>query len=154
MKTKIYILVLLLCLPVIITGCAKNQENVVKIDDKDVKGETRTRSYVESGEFIDVDIKTLALSNAVNRRMTRTHTEEEDKAYAALYRFYSHVTVENDKYICSLKSGKEINISETLFNDLIKSLDDMNKLIEENQAKGERVIIDVPDSTYLESLLQ
>lgn len=135
-----------------ISGCT----NLHDVNDKEhsVENDSKVRQLVESGEYIDLDIKTLALSNCVNKGVTRSLQDDADKASAALYRFYSHVTVVDDLYVCDLKSGKEINVSDRVFNELRNSLEEMNRHIGEAKAKGEPIYVGVPDSAYLESLLK
>lgn len=135
-----------------VAGCSNSQDAAEK--GRDVENGSNVKQLVESGEYIDLDIKTLALSNSINQGVTRSLKDDSDKAFAALYRFYSHVTVVDDQYVCDLKSGKEINVSERVFDELSKSLEEMNKHIGEAKAKGEPVHVSVPDSAYLESLLK
>ncbi len=153
MKTIRFLLVSLgMGLLMAVAGCSNSQDAAET--GREVETDSKARQLVESGEYIDLDIKTLALSNSVNQGVTRSLKDDSDKAFAALYRFYSHVTVVDDQYICDLKSGKDINVSERVFNELSNSLAEMNRHIGEAKAKGEPVHVSVPDSAYLESLLK
>ena len=153
MKTIRFLLVSVgLGLLMSVSGCSNSQDAGEKV--RDVENRSKAKELVESGEYIDLDIKTLALSNSVNQGVTRSLKDDSDKALAALHRFYSHVTVVDDLYVCDLKSGKEINVSERVFDELSNSLEEMNRHIGEAKAKGEPVHVSVPDSAYLESLLK
>lgn len=79
---------------------------------------------------------------------------DKDKAFAALYRFYSHVQLIDSCYVCSLKSAAEINVSQTVFETLKNNLDDMNEQIESLRKAGEKVSLPDIDNDYLKSLLR
>jgi hypothetical protein len=56
--------------------------------------------------------------------------------------------------ICSIRSGADINVSDSVFTALSENLNDMNSYIKEAKAKGETVNMFEPDENYLNSLLE
>ena len=114
------------------------------------------RSYVESNDFIDVDVKSIEYSaiNPASSRSQRVSEEDLAKMVAGIYRFYKHVSVIDGLYSCSLKSGAEINVSEDMFISMLNNLEDMNRFIKRAKAKGETVHVMEPTEEYFESLLE
>ena len=56
--------------------------------------------------------------------------------------------------ICSIRSGADINVSDSVFTALSENLNDMNSYIKEAKAKGETVNMFEPYENYLNSLLE
>ena len=77
-----------------------------------------------------------------------------EKAKAAIYRFYSNVTVEDGQYVFKIESGKQINISDRTFNELMDNLNKMNSSIREIRERGESVNIQPVTEEYLSGLLK
>lgn len=92
--------------------------------------------------------------STVNTKVLSALKNDKDKAFAALYRFYSHVQLIDSCYVCSLKSAAEINVSQTVFETLKNNLDDMNEQIESLRKAGEKVSLPDVDNDYLKSLLR
>ena len=92
--------------------------------------------------------------STVNTKALSGLKNDKDKAFAALYRFYSHVQLIDSCYVCSLKSAAEINVSQTVFETLKNNLDDMNEQIESLRKAGEKVSLPDFDNDYLKSLLR
>lgn len=44
--------------------------------------------------------------------------EDSAQMFVALYRFYSHVKVVDDAYVCDLTNAQEIQVSERVFRSL------------------------------------
>ena len=110
------------------------------------------RKLAESGAYIDVDFNRLSdeLSSA-DTKASVSLKSDRDKAYAALYRFYSHVQLVDSNYVCSLKSPEEINVSISVY-EILK--EDMNRQINELRRSGEKVLLPFIDEDYLDSLLR
>ena len=116
---------------------------------------SNVQKIAESGEFIDINIKKLSDElSTVDTKALSALKNDKDKAFAALYRFYSHVQLIGSCYVCSLKSAAEINVSQTVFETLKNNLDDMNEQIESLRKAGEKVSLPDIDNDYLKSLLR
>lgn len=116
---------------------------------------SNVQKIAESGEFIDINIKKFSDElSTVNTKVLSALKNDKDKAFAALYRFYSHVQLIDSSYVCSLKSAAEINVSQTVFETLKNDLDDMNEQIESLRKAGEKVSLPDIDNDYLKSLLR
>ena len=116
---------------------------------------SNVQKIAESGEFIDINIKKLSDElSTVDTKALSALKNDKDKAFAALYRFYSHVQLIDSCYVCSLKSAAEINVSQTVFETLKNNLDDLNEQIESLRKAGEKVSLPDIDNDYLKSLLR
>lgn len=116
---------------------------------------SNVQKIAESGEFIDINIKKFSDElSIVDTKVLSALKNDKDKAFAALYRFYSHVQFIDSCYVCSLKSAAEINVSQTVFETLKNNLDDMNEQIESLRKAGEKVSLSDIDNDYLKSLLR
>lgn len=116
---------------------------------------SNVQKIAESGEFIDINIKKLSDElSTVNTKALSGLKNDKNKAFAALYRFYSHVQLIDSCYVCFLKSAAEINVSQTVFETLKNNLDDMNEQIESLRKAGEKVSLPDIDNDYLKSLLR
>ena len=122
---------------------------------KDSQELSSLRKLAESGAYIDVDFNRLSdeLSSA-DTKASVSLKSDRDKAYAALYRFYSHVQLVDSNYVCSLKSPEEINVSISVYEILKENLEDMNRQINELRRSGEKVLLPFIDEDYLDSLLR
>lgn len=115
---------------------------------------SNVQKIAESGKFIDINIKKFSDElSTVNTNVLSALKNDKDKAFAALYRFYSHVQLDSC-YVCSLKSAEEINVSQAVFETLKNNLDDMNEQIESLRKAGEKVSLPDIDNDYLKSLLR
>lgn len=114
------------------------------------------RSYVESNDFIDVDVKAIEYSaiNPASSRSKMVTEEDQAKMIAGIYRFYKCVSVIDGLYSCSLRSGADINVSEDMFILMLNNLEEMNGFIKKAKAKGETVHVMEPTEEYFESLLE
>lgn len=126
---------------------AASQKKVALKKDNVTKAVLTAKDYVASNAFINVrfqeplDLKNVAPADSV-------------KLKAAIYRFYKNVQLEGGIYICYLKNGKKINISEKIFNSFLTSLKETNIQIEELRAKGEKVDLSPITEAYLQSMLE
>ena len=146
---KNYYLLGLLSLFVIAQSCTNHSKScnsdsnecnrILKISNAKTEP-TAVEKIVRSNAFIDVDINRLS---------------DISKAKAAIYRFYSHVHVNGkNQYECTLKSAKEINVSQDVFDALQNNLDEMNKAIELCSKNGEKMNVMPITNKYLESFLK
>lgn len=140
---------------------------------KSSDGFEAVKRLAESGEHIDIDIagfaKVLpitgseaglapadseAASAGYDSEASAALKNDKDKAYAALYRFYSHVQLVDSSYVCTLKSAEEINVAPSVFETLKGNLDDMNRQIRALRQSGEKVSLPEIDDDYLRRLLR
>lgn len=154
---KIIAILLVVAAMIGVTSCSGkediNPQEIVNLDGNP----NLTRALVESGQFIDVDVKSLAFEVA-NGGITRSGSNElkEDiaKMKAAVYRFYSNVEVSDGHYVVKVNSGKDLNISESVFEELVNNIDEMNAFIDKVKAKGEDINMFEITQDYLDSLLE
>lgn len=152
---KIFIVIALLSM----MACVNSETTPITADDNTFivkpSGEL-VKSYVESNDFIDVDVKAIeyAAINPASSRSQNVTEEELAKMVAGIYRFYKHVSVIDGLYSCSLKSGAEINISEDMFMSMLNNIEDINGYIKEVKDRGETINVMEPTEEYLESLLK
>lgn len=73
---------------------------------------------------------------------------------AATYRFYKNCTQDaQGRITCHITSGKEINISEELFQRKLKDIQETNKFVERHLKAGTKYRVGKLDEHYLNSLL-
>ena len=77
--------------------------------------------YVYENRFIDIDIYAVARMIWAGEQVD---TDVMAQVKVALYRYFSHVRIERDKYVCDLASGKEISVSSRVFTALQENLEE------------------------------
>ena len=87
-------------------------------------------------------------------RSASVNQEEQAKMKAALYRFYSHVELVDDTYVCNLTSAEDINVSQGVYTALLNNLADMNNAILQAKNEGKELYIQDVNEAYLNSLLE
>lgn len=139
---------------VVMVGC--NNESTTGLDNvKDSEAPAElVRSYIEKDTYIDLDVKALAKNMSTPATRSSVSEEEASKMKAAVYRFYRHVTIEDDYYRCNLEGASDINVSQSVFDALKSNLESMNESIKKVRDEGGKIELAVPDSAYLESLLK
>ena len=80
--------------------------------------------------------------------------EDSAQMFVALYRFYSHVKVVDDAYVCDLTNAQEIQVSERVFRSLSENLQKTNLQIQRLKEQGKKVTISEITPEYLNSLLE
>lgn len=144
----------ILWISVILVACGSNQSEHNAVVDDTESPELTIEELALSDSVIDLDILEIQSSGTLISDATRGENSETQRALrAALYRFYSHVSLENGTLVCPLKSASEVNLSERLFNDLMNDLNKCNQTLRENKEKGIETVISPVDSVYLSSLL-
>ncbi len=140
MNTKLFITAVILWL---FYGCSAND-----IADTRTKEENLSaKELVENNIFIDIPEYP-----AIGKYGSGTALD--NKSRAANYRFIKHLKLENGKFSCDLNSGIEINISQDLFEKLMKDhVIDMNKWIDEVHSRGNKALVFKTNDKYLECLL-
>lgn len=155
---KLFRILFILAIPFMLAGCANEANEPVSITDlaNTIEApEGLVRTYVDNNTFIDVDVPSIVagLANPAGRSEA-VKDDDIAKMKTAIYRFYKNVSLEDGYYVCAINSGKEINISENVFNALHDNLEEMNAFIKAAKDKGETVHIMEPDEAYLNSLLK
>jgi hypothetical protein len=74
-------------------------------------------------------------------------------AKAILYRFYKHVHLINEYYVCDIKDPRDIKITNSVFLPLIDNLEEMNAGRKRAKEKGQKMGTFEVDDKYLNSLL-
>ncbi len=149
MKRIIQVL-LMICIP--FTGCNTTNEKMIQEIAKLETEPNAVKKLVDENTYIDFDYQDLVIQMTSDKRAS-VDKGLLAKSKVALYRFYSHVQLVDDQYVCSLKDGSEINVSERVFVAMSDDLDQMNTSIRENKEKGANLVIFKPDAKYLNSLL-
>lgn len=127
-----------------ICSCEQNSDVFTLTEIASLETTVSVKDFAISDSFIDVTVE----KSGSLKDLTDTDVA---KLKAATYRFYSNVEVKDEKFICHIKDGKSINISELLFKDLNNNLIEMNDDIEELQQKG--VTVEFPNMEEYLSLL-
>lgn len=151
---KICSLSMVLVVVLLLAGCRSEANNVLdSVIEADAPKEL-VKKYVDDNTYIDIDVD--ALVRGIITPDSRISGSEEDLARmkAAVYRFYRHVSVKEGYYVCDIKGGSEINVSQEVFSALLGNLNDMNRMIREAKDRGEKIDIPVPDEDYLNTLLR
>lgn len=137
-----------------ISSCSINQV-ISDVDNfSSVKGYTvkTVKEYITSGEFIEItqitDLSVLS-SNSIQKIQ-----EVDYKMKAAAYRFYKHCTQDKDGIMtCNVKNGKDINISEEIFELRIRDMESCNEWIRKCKKEGKNYKITRLDDKYFNQLL-
>lgn len=112
------------------------------------------KKLVEENNYIDVDIKALleALRSANQKSQTldESKSDEVAKAKAVTYRFMSHVTVTDGKFVLDNSTAKSLNIPEEAFNILKQNIDDINSAYKKWKEEGQ----DIPMPSFTEEDLK
>lgn len=149
---KIYKIVwFAICCLLCMTNCQSNSES--QSAKENISGENSlARKYVD--ENIYINVSDLDLMKEASKARTGTNVEREALMNAAIYRFYSHVKMENGFYSCSLTSADEINVSPNVFDFLKDNLEEMNDSIRAFKERGEEINVFEINEEYLNSLLK
>lgn len=80
--------------------------------------------------------------------------EDSAQMFVALYRFYSHVKVVDDAYVCDLTNAQEIQVSERVFRSLSGEFAEDESAIQRLKEQGKKVTISEITPEYLNPLLE
>jgi uncharacterized lipoprotein NlpE involved in copper resistance len=140
---------------IIIMGCKREQTAVSPLPATSVKPSTtklslKINQLVKTDSLIDFD----AAKGMTN--VDKSITEPEyAKMRAATYRFYKNVKLVDGKYVYrGTGGGKSINLSDRVFTAFTNNLNDINKSIESQISKGQRIELPEVTDDYLNSLLK
>lgn len=138
-----------------IQQASSSATGVINSEIKGVPG--LVRQIITDNSFIDVDV--VELSNDIanmpgSSRNIDDLKEDISMAKAAIYRFYSNVTVSDEGFILGECTAKSLNMSDVVFNALKNNLDEMNAFYIKERDNGHSVEISPITQEYLESLLE
>lgn len=134
------------------TSCSNSPSAKDTNNDQIKSVSEMTKEFVESNDYIDID--PLEINDMMAKETRSSFSEEnEAKAHAVLYRFYSHVSIVDGKYTTTLKSASDINISEKAFNYLMDNLVQVNESLDAAYKNGEQVELADIGEEYLNHLL-
>ena len=131
---------------VVIIGAIESCTNSNRQQAEEVEYSS-AKEYATDNSFLDVDLQNIQNYLVTPSTKNPDAGAQIEKAKAAIYRFYSNVTVEDGQYVFKIESGKQINISDRTFNEL---MDNLNKIRE----RGESVNIQPVTEEYLSGLLK
>lgn len=125
-----------------------------QIDIVDTSFTVKTvKDYVESNEFIDI----IPEQYYQNLQATRSVSDRKKGDYqmkAAVYRFYKHCSMDDEGIItCGISNGKEINISEELFDMLLRGVKNGNKWVDDWKRDGKKYKTTHLNDEYFNNLL-
>ncbi|MDE6142458.1 MAG: hypothetical protein K2F94_00100 [Muribaculaceae bacterium] len=144
---------------IILSACG-NVDNSNVDNTVNYSGEgSLARRIIDENTFIDFDMKelteeTVITAHSKTRLSSPKHMEASAEAKAATYRFYSNIKIENNQLIQTAKSGKELNMSEKVFNAYMDNIDELNRFAREAIERGDSIVIPEITDEYLNSLLQ
>ena len=125
-----------------------NDSIVQKVKVKTIK------EYVNDNDFIEIIPGVYANQTSHSSVSTEEQKNLENQMVAATYRFYKHCTQDDKGSIfCNLTCGKDINISEELFQRKMKDIEETNKFVEKHLKAGTKYRVGIIDEKYLNSLL-
>ena len=143
---RIVLLVMTSLLMIIGSSCTQTEQIKTKQCDN-----MTAREIVNKNAFIDYTMEDLI----VQSRSTNTIIAAHPAFRAAAHRFYKTVKMDEKGFATwSAKSGKELNMSENLFNHFVKTMEKGNKMMEESIKKGENLQpMDLSDEYLLNNII-
>lgn len=147
-----------LCLTTILalSSCQSDTHEIIQQVSSIETPSELVKKYMDENSYIELDVHELAkdIAKIPTTRTAPVNQEQLAQMKVALYRFYSHVELVGDTYVCKLTSAKDINVSVDVYTALLNNLNDINASIQEAKQKGQKVVIPKVDKAYLDSLLK
>ena len=131
---------------VLFVSCSHEQDKKQRTSSINLR-----QQYVKTNKFLDVDMSKFLPGTQIQASVT---AEDSAQMFVALYRFYSHVKVVDDAYVCDLTNAQEIQVSERVFRSLSENLQKTNLQIQRLKEQGKKVTISEITPEYLNSLLE
>ena len=131
---------------VLFVSCSHEQDKKQRTSSINLR-----QQYVKTNKFLDVDMSKFLPGTQTQASVT---AEDSAQMFVALYRFYSHVKVVDDAYVCDLTNAQEIQVSERVFRSLSENLQKTNLQIQRLKEQGKKVTISEITPEYLNSLLE
>ncbi|MCQ2146303.1 MAG: hypothetical protein MJZ16_02175 [Bacteroidales bacterium] len=107
---------------------------------------------LEDGEFLSVDMSDIDIVASKGDPSMLT-PEQLATIKVVIYRFYRHVKIVDGYYVTEATSGKQLNMSEELFQFYLKDMNNVNAQVKELRKKGEEVNLPPVEGISLESIL-
>lgn len=135
-------------------GCNNVTDNNQDATDTQKVEVKSIKEYVNDNDFIEIIPDVYANQASRSSISIEEQKNLENQMVAATYRFYKHCTQdEKGRIFCNLTCGKEINISEELFQRRMKDIEETNKFVEEHLKAGTKYRVGKLDEKYLNGLL-
>ena len=131
---------------VLFVSCSHEQDKKQRTSSINLR-----QQYVKTNKFLDVDMSKFLPGTQTQASVT---AEDSAQMFVALYRFYSHVKVVDDAYVCDLTNAQEIQVSERVFRSLSENLQKTNLQIQRLKEQGKKVTISEITPESLNSLLE
>jgi len=135
-------------------GCNNTAENNQTANDTLKVKVKSIKEYVNDNDFIEIIPNVYADQATRSSISVEEQKNFENQMVAATYRFYKHC-IQDDKgrIFCNLTCGKDINISEELFQRKMKDIEETNKFVEKHLKAGTKYRVGILDEKYLNGLL-
>lgn len=134
------------------TNISTLESNQIDVMDSPLTVKT-VKDYVESNELIDI-IPEQYYRNLQATRSVSDNRKGDYQMKAAVYRFYKHCSMDDEGIItCGILSGKEINISEELFDMLLRGVKNGNKWVDSWKRDGKKYKTTQLNDEYFNNLL-
>lgn len=154
MKTINFSWIIALFIITTICSCQSELDNTIQ-NVSTIQTETNAvKKYVDENTFIDLDVTALAKEIASPDTRTAVDLDKVAQMKAAIYRFYSHVELEEGVYVCHLSAASDINVSESVYQALLENLNAMNSSIQKAKEAGQEINLPEVNEAYLNSLLE
>ena len=123
--------------------------------DSSKKSPVKTiQEYVDDNDFIGFTPEEYNCQLADSSIPEEKRRNLQNQMVAATYRFYKNCTQDaQGRITCHITCGKEINISEELFQRKLKDMQETNKFVERHLKTGTKYRVGKLDEHYLNSLL-
>lgn len=135
------------------TGCSSDKNKQILSNNDNEAKQQLAQEYLRNNGYISIDLKSMSLSMLNAKTRAAIDPQDEVKARVALYRFFKHVEIKDDQYVCNLDNAQQINISNDMFQLLKKSLEETNTALKEAKDRGAELTIPPVDGEYLNSLI-
>ena len=169
MKLTIYVIVAMFITSCenssyIISDTTIDRQQQSSVDDRpSAPPITTAKMIIANNSFIDVDIAALENTTTGQRNtsnpqsakaITEPYPEEHEMTRAALYRYYSKVTIVDGLMVCSAKKASDLNMSERTFRYINDNVNAINETVKEAQSKGTKVHMPEITADYLRFLIE
>lgn len=153
MKKLIYVITL--CASGFLFSCSDKAKDVrsLNVEQEEVTVKT-IKEYVVDNDFINI-VPEVYYGNLSRSSLSAAKQQDlENQMVAATYRFYKKCTQdEKGRITCHISSGKEINISEELFQRKLKDVKETNEFVEKHLKNGTKYRVGVLNEKYFNELL-
>lgn len=146
--------ILLFLSALLLFGCDNAVDNNPNTTDAQKAEVKSIKEYVNDNDFIEIIPDVYANQASRSSISIEEQKKLENQMVAATYRFYKNCTQdEQGRITCHITCGKDINISEELFQRKIKDIQETNKFVEKHLKAGTKYRVGKLDENYLNGLL-